>query len=442
MAEDPFRMALLVHRDGRSDRRSRGNRVVYGAGDGGVRAMKLLYITEDMPNRDPVFGDGSSMIPFEILRNLPDDVAVTLLTYAGPVGLPDELRDRCEAVHVVAPRPRSRAMARSVLGLNGLGMHERDTAEAVSASAELSAQNDATLIHGPHVLFLARHLSGPLVLQTVDPWSIRTGMDRALAPRILRAAYRLREFQALRAEGRLPARARLLTVGAQDALDWSERLGRRVRSIPNGAEHAVRPASRPGPPVVCFVGSLNYGPNIDSVKVLIGKIAPMVWEQVPEAKFVVAGRQPDSGILDLSGPLVEVLANVPSVVEVFHGADVAVFPDEHGVGIRNSVREALAAGTPVVATPVAAREQEPHPMLFVAEDPDELVALVVDRLTASRTESGRNTASPYDAERGTAAVRTWKDAAREYMEELRTAIGDNDLGVQHPIPPRSGASAR
>ena len=380
--------------------------------------MRLLYVTESVPNRDPVFGDGSSMIPYEILRNLPADVEVTLLTYSGPVGLPDEVRSRCAAVHVLTPRSRKAALVRSFAGLNGAGRHERATAEALSTATRLSAQNDATLIHGPHALFLARHVQGPVVLQTVDPWSIRAGMDTAIAGR-LRLAYRARERQALRAERRLPARARLLTVGSRDALEWSQRLGRPVRSIPNGAERAARPEARQAGPVVCFVGSLNYGPNIDSAKVLIGRIAPLVWEKVPDARFVLAGRRPEPEVLSMAGPRVDVLANVPSVLDVFQSADVAAFPDEHGVGIRNSVREALAAGLPVVATPVAAREQDPHPLLTIEQDTASFVEHVVNRLTWPR---------PEHAERD-AAVRTWAADTQEYLDELRSAIhpGSADL---------------
>lgn len=352
------------------------------------------------------------MIPFEILQSLPEDVAVTLMTFSGPVGLSEELQRRCHAVHVMDTRGRAAAMVRSAFGIRGLGKHLRATREALSTAQRLSAQNDVTLIHGPHAVFLARHIAGPLVLQTVDPWSIRAKMDGALVPRGLRAGYRLREHLALRAERRLPLHARLLTVGAHDAQAWSERLKRPVRSIPNGAGHVLRPAQRSGPPVACFVGSLNYGPNVDSVKVLIGTIAPLVWAQVPEATFVIAGRQPDPEVLHLAGPRVTVLPNVASVVEVFHGADVAVFADEHGVGVRNSVREALAAGTPVVATPVAAREQQPHPLLFVERDTPEFVARVVSLLTGPRNPL------PGDV----AAVRTWKDATDEYLDELAMAI--------------------
>ncbi|HEY8701318.1 MAG TPA: glycosyltransferase family 4 protein [Arthrobacter sp.] len=381
--------------------------------------MKLLYVTESVPNRDPMLGDGSSMIPFEVLRNLPGDVAVTLLTFAGPVDVPDEIRTRCDAVLVLPKRPRLQALLRSFFGLNGLGRHERSTAQAIGAVTDLSTRHHATLIHGPHALFLAGHVRGPLVLQTVDPWSIRAGMDTAIAGTLQKPAYRARELLALLAERRLPARARLLTVGAQDAVQWSERLNRSVRSIPNGAEPAVRDAARPNGPVVCFVGSLNYGPNIDSAIVLVRKIAPLVWQEVPDARFVLAGRRPEASVQALAGPRVEVLANVPSVVEVFQDANVAVFPDEHGVGIRNSVREALAAGLPVVATSVAAREQEAHPLLTVEDDTEKFVGHVVRILTGPAREVLPQVDGP---------LRTWQSVANEYLDELRSAIRSEGAG--------------
>lgn len=387
--------------------------------------MRLLYVTESMPNRDPMLGDGSSMIPFEVLRNLPGDVAVSLLTFAGAVDLPDELRKRCETVLVLPTRPRLPALLRSFFGLNGLGRHERSTARAIGAVTDLSARHDATLIHGPHALFLAGHVRGPLVLQTVDPWSIRAGMDTAIAGTLQKPAYRAREFLALLAERRLPARARLLTVGARDAVQWSKRLNRPVRSIPNGAEQAVRDAAGPNGPVVCFVGSLNYGPNIDSSTVLIRRIAPLVWQQVPEARFVLAGRLPEPSVQALAGPRVEVRANVPSVVEVFRDAQVAAFPDEHGVGIRNSVREALAAGLPVVATSVAAREQEAHPLLTVEDDMEKFVGHVVRILTAPARQGLPQVDGP---------LRTWQSVANEYLAELHGAIRSEGAGQRLGTP--------
>ncbi|RAX17569.1 glycosyltransferase [Pseudarthrobacter sp. AG30] len=380
--------------------------------------MKLLYVTESVPNRDPQLGDGSSMIPYEVILHLPADVAVTLLTFSGPVPVPAELRARCETVHELAPRDDPAAFVRSFGGLAGLGKHRRSTPSARAAAATLSGSSEATLIHGPHALFLSHHVAGPVVLQTVDPWSIRAAMDTDIA-RSLRPAYRLREHLAERAERSLPARARLLTVGAQDAAAWSAKLGRSVKSIPNGTSVAAGPRPDRKAPVVCFAGSLNYAPNVDSATVLATRIAPLVWREVPEARFVIAGRQPTAAVQALAGPHIEILANVPSLPDVFNGADVAVFPDEHGVGIRNSVLEALAAGLPVVASPVAARELPPHPLLTVEAGQDAMVRKVVEHLRAPRpphvTPGGL-------LDQAAGAVRSWDTVAAEYLVEVRAAV--------------------
>ncbi|WP_142132087.1 glycosyltransferase [Arthrobacter sp. SLBN-83] len=395
--------------------------------------MKLLYVTESVPNRDPELGDGSSMIPYEVILHLPADVAVTLLTFSGPVPVPADIRNRCEAVYELAPREELSAFVRSLGGLTGLGKQRRATPSARAAAARLSAGQDATLIHGPHALFLSHHVTGPLVLQTVDPWSIRAGMDTAIA-RTFRAAYRLREDLAARAERQLPPRARLLTVGAQDAAAWSARLGRPVRSIANGTEVATGPRRRPDVPVVCFAGSLNYAPNVDSATVLVEKIAPQVWQEVPDARFVIAGRRPTPAVQALAGPQVDVLANVPSILDVFHGADVAVFPDEHGVGIRNSVLEALAAGLPVVATPVAARELPAHPLLAVEGSTEALVRRVVEQLALPRAAHGPQQGPPEGSGQGApqggnaAPVRTWDAVAEEYLAEVRAAAASSPAG--------------
>lgn len=371
------------------------------------------------------------MIPYEVILHLPPDVAVTLLTFSGPVPVPAEVRARCETVHELAPREDLSALARSLGGLTGLGKHRRSTASARAAAVALSASNDATLIHGPHALFLSHQVAGPVVLQTVDPWSIRAAMDTAIA-RTVRPAYRLRAHLAERAELALPPRARLLTVGAQDAAAWSVKLGRAVKSIPNGTRASVGGRRERRAPVACFAGSLNYAPNVDSATVLATRIAPLVWREVPDARFVIAGRRPTPAVQALAGPQVDVLANVPSILDVFQDADVAVFPDEHGVGIRNSVLEALAAGLPVVATPVAARELPPHPLLSVETGHDAIVRRVVERLRAPRPAAGPAVGDP------AGTVRSWDVVAGEYLAEVRAAMAASspagDLsGTKRPL---------
>jgi glycosyltransferase involved in cell wall biosynthesis len=323
--------------------------------------------------------------------------------------------ERCHEVLVLKPRDRRVALARSVAGRRDAGSQERATHQASAEVRQRSNVCDVTLLHGPHVSFLAHRAVGPVVLQTVDPWSIRVRMEAELTQG-WRARYRKhKSWQALKLERNLPSRLRLLTVGARDAEMWAELLDRRIRSIANGVEQAVRTPRGSGPPVICFVGSLNYGPNIASVRNLIMKIAPAVWLSHPDTRFLIAGRQPTPEVLALAGDRVEVIANVPSVIDIFHRADVAVFPDEHGVGIRNSVSEALAAGLPVVASPAAAREQPPHTLLAVRDGVAAMVAQIESMLLARSEGKG-------PALVGRIPQRTWLDASLEYLDELNLAV--------------------
>ena len=45
-------------------------------------------------------------------------------------------------------------------------------------------------------------------------------------------------------------------------------------------------------PVVLFVGSLDYPPNVEALTDLVRVVMPTIREQVPEARLLVAGRRP------------------------------------------------------------------------------------------------------------------------------------------------------
>lgn len=375
--------------------------------------LDLLYVTEEVPNRDPLHGNGSSLIPYEVVRALPPGVRVVLVTFDGDFPVPQEVADRCADVVLLRRRSEASALARSVRGGVSVGGAARATREAEGVVRRLSAAADVTLLHGPHVTPLAAAVVGPLVIQVVDPWSRRLAMDAGLAHG-WRARYRFRQADAaLRWERRLPSRAHLLTVGQADAAAWSAALGRPVSSIANGVEAAGHRWSPPPVPTISFVGSLSYDPNIESAEVLVRDLGPRVWAEVPSARIVLAGREPGPRVLDLASPRVEVRANVPSVAEVFLASSVAVFADRRGLGVRNSVTEALACGVPVVASPAAAREQPPNPRLQVGVTDEELAALAVAALRSDQAVPDPGGEGP--------GARTWSEVAAEYLACCRSA---------------------
>ncbi|HWH25744.1 MAG TPA: glycosyltransferase [Pseudolysinimonas sp.] len=376
--------------------------------------MKLLIVTDGIPTRDPVLGDGSSMISFEIIRSLPADTEITLVTLGATGELPEEISARCVRVATFGTRRHAVALFRSLFSRLQVGAEERSVAGVRARVRELSAESEVTLLHGPHIPFVASYVRGPMVVQVVDPWSMRMEMEARHSAGLVGAYKRYKARRVFALEQSTPPWARLLTVGREDASRWSQRLNRGVRAIANGVDHAEHVPRPAGPPVVCFVGSLNYAPNIESATILVEEIAPLVWRDLPETRFTIAGRQPGKAVTDLRRPGVEILPNVPSIMNVFTSADVAVFPDKDGLGIRNSVREALAAGIPVVATAAAAREVESNESLTTAEDPEAIAAAIVRLLRAAITTAGKRVGAPVP-------TRSWKEATTEYLDELELA---------------------
>ncbi|PFG19537.1 glycosyltransferase family 4 protein [Serinibacter salmoneus] len=383
--------------------------------------MRMLYLTEAAPSRDPQFSDGSAMIPYEVIRALPRHVEVTLVSFRGGAAVPPEIRERCAHVDEIdLPRSRPADLAGLLRGVYPADSR-RGSARVRRMTQDLIRTHDATLVHGPHLAGALRGLpptAAPVAFQTVDPWSLRTAMEAHLTSGP-RAWYR--RYSALvrhRLERALPAQVRLLTVGQADAESWSRALGRTVRAVPNGVDTAaltgpaphVPPDAPPrGAPDVCFVGSLDYAPNVESARRLVHRVAPLLWEQRPDLSIVVAGRSPVPQVLELASDRVTVQANVPDLAALVRSARVAVFPDLHGLGKRNSVSEALAVGTPVVATAVAAREQGEHPLLTRAESDRDLAGAVL--------AAWERPPAAQPSQHGV-AMRTWADAAADYLAAL------------------------
>jgi glycosyltransferase involved in cell wall biosynthesis len=106
---------------------------------------------------------------------------------------------------------------------------------------------------------------------------------------------------------------------------------------------------------IIFHGTLTYPPNEDAVRSLLDDIAPLVWAQKPEAKFVVAGKLPD-GLADTwqAEDRIEFTGFVPDMWAELAKATIVVAPIRYGGGTRVKLIEAAAAGKAVVSTPIGA----------------------------------------------------------------------------------------
>lgn len=108
-------------------------------------------------------------------------------------------------------------------------------------------------------------------------------------------------------------------------------------------------------PTVLFVGTFRWLPNQEAVRILVQKIWPAVREQLPTARLAIVGAAPTAEVLSFAqtDPSISVSGNIPDIRAAFATAHVLAAPVWSGKGTRYKVLEALAAGTPVVATSTA-----------------------------------------------------------------------------------------
>jgi glycosyltransferase involved in cell wall biosynthesis len=172
------------------------------------------------------------------------------------------------------------------------------------------------------------------------------------------AGLQWRKFQ--RYERRMFAFAdRVVTVSDADAAVARDRFGlARVEVVDNGVDLEYYGAARGErkPHQVLFLGSLDWRPNLDAVRLLLDDIFPAVVRQAPAARLCVVGRAPPAWLAERmrSLPWAELHADVPDVRPFLAESGVMAVPLRIGGGSRLKILEALACGLPVVSTRVGA----------------------------------------------------------------------------------------
>ena len=103
-----------------------------------------------------------------------------------------------------------------------------------------------------------------------------------------------------------------------------------------------------------FVGNLEYKPNILAIKELVEQVLPRVQERRPATTLRIAGKNPPAWLQRLENPYLEVCGWAEDAASWYRSAKVFVAPMPVATGVQNKILQALACGTPCVATPIAA----------------------------------------------------------------------------------------
>lgn len=202
-----------------------------------------------------------------------------------------------------------------------------------------------------------------------------------------------------------------------------------IAIIPNGVDFSDFPY-RPKDPNnhnLIFIGAMDNLANIDAARFLAQDIFPAIRSRYPTSQLMLVGSRPVPEVLELAQLTnVVVTGSVPSIADYLHQATVCVIPMRTGFGIKNKTLEAMAAGTPVVASDrglegLAIDPDQPYALR--ANQPEEYIAAIIQLLdNISLRESLSQQARAY-IERDF----TWEQAGRRYeIALLGETLADRD----------------
>ena len=293
--------------------------------------------------------DGYALRVFHLLRELARGWTITLVAPAGSdLGpLVPRVIERHVPVHLEGP------------GLTYPWRFDQATLrQAVEGAVARHRPWRALVWPGAESLWFGRADLPPAVMDMIDSNTLEFCRGALRSHGLRRRASQLREAAVATAYAARTMRGftAIACVGEQDArwLRWIGPAGA-VHTVPNGVDLPHSPPPEDAAPTLSFVGTLNYEPNVRAALYAARAVWPRVREAVPDARFVIAGRDPAPEVAALAKqPGIEIRANVPDMADVLGRSWVSIAPMRSGAGVKNKVLEAWACCRPVVLTPMAA----------------------------------------------------------------------------------------
>jgi len=166
----------------------------------------------------------------------------------------------------------------------------------------------------------------------------------------------------------------------------------RVEVVPNGVDciHNQPSLTAPRPGALVYNGSLTYSANYDAVQWFLAEIYPRIKEHRPDVSLAVTGstKGVDTAALALDDS-VTLTGYVEDVRIPVAEAAACVIPIRQGGGTRLKILEAMALGTPVVATRKGAEGLEvvDGEHLLLADDAEHFASRTVELLSDANLRS-------------------------------------------------------
>ena len=322
--------------------------------------MKLLFLANRVPY-PPYRGDKLKI--YNLAKRLTGKHELHLLTFAQTeedLTYKTELEKIFTKVHFVyLPKWKSALQC-----LTALWRHE-PVQVLYFQSNEMKRQLDTILtankfdaIHVQHLRmspYLESRKDLPRLLDLPDAFSLYWERRKTVKRGLLTTIFENLEQKRVLAYEKILKEYNLSLVCSREDLDYLEKIHgvKNLRLLPNGVDMSTFKAGGHDyghNKTILFTGNMDYAPNIDAVIYFTETIFPIIKQQLPDVKFVIAGQRPVPQVLALAGDSVQVTGFVKDLAEMYNTASVVVAPLRFGAGTQNKVLEAMAMGIPVVCS--------------------------------------------------------------------------------------------
>jgi sugar transferase (PEP-CTERM/EpsH1 system associated) len=382
--------------------------------------MKLLFLC----HRFPLPADGGGKIRalkmIEHLGRAYDVYVLSITRTDAEDAARDALKRHCR--EVIAPRASHRMLLSGLLRNLSLGRSLSEAyfwhSELASAVERLARENrfDAIITHCSSMAPYVERIPATVRIADfcdVDSEKWRAYASRSKGPRGWMHAYEAGAVRRL--ERRMASRFDHVTVAAPGELDTLVRdVGiRNGVVVTNGVDLQYFSATNEAydPDTVCFVGRMDYLPNVDCVEWFCAEVWPRILAVRPQARFLIVGAEPPARVRALSESAgVTVTGTVDDVRPYVRRSAAMVAPLRIARGIQNKILESLAMGVPVVTSSIAARGIDPRvaARLSVADSPEG----VGQAMLALMTDATLRRRMSVQGRRGVRQAHSWPAALR------------------------------
>ena len=328
--------------------------------------MKILMLTPYMPY--PLLS-GGQIRTYNLLKKLADKHEVTLFALIKETNekkyIP-ELEKYCAKVRVFKRSSKPFTLSnifRTAFSSFPFLVIRNHVPEVVDAVRKELENDSYDLIHA-ETFYMMPHIpvtSIPtlLVEQTIEYLGYESYAKRA--PRIIKWLLTIDIKKIKRWERHYWNQSQtLIVMSEEDKKFIGNEIGseHKIEVVANGVDtqwFEEKKRTEPKNPTLLSVGTFKWLPNVEAVDFLVKKVWPFVTEKIPKSRLWIVGNAPTKEVIAFQekDPNITVSGTIPDIRDAFKSAHVLVAPVFSGKGTRYKILEAMASGTPIVATTTA-----------------------------------------------------------------------------------------